>query len=154
MTVFPIEIMRTDLVHEGGTKEYHVVLIKGGKGSVVINRWGKRGDWGTVTQKSYWHHSDAAMDYSRKIREKEGRGYVKENFGPNDVCYDEADFKADIGLYYRELNNSALTTLGLLNKTNDFVSIEEVAPLPDEVFGLSKRTPAEIYAADKEWGEF
>ncbi len=75
---YPMRIEHTDLVHGGGTKEYHLTLITTdavSKNAMVILRYGKIGAWGTVQVMILPTARRAEDFYNKKLREKNGNGY-------------------------------------------------------------------------------
>lgn len=74
--IYPMRIETCDLDHKGQTKAYHLVMILSANGnSIVINRWGKIGVFGDVQVMKYSTCLAAEVAFSKKIKEKKGRGY-------------------------------------------------------------------------------
>ena len=76
MSIYPIKSRSVSLDHRGGTKSYHLVLIEAANGHcVVVNRWGKTGQFGEMKIEQFDSPVKAQKAWDKKEREKTGKGY-------------------------------------------------------------------------------
>jgi predicted DNA-binding WGR domain protein len=76
MNHYPITVESQSFNHKGGTKSYHLMLIKTNDGrAVVINRWGKTGAFGEMEVKEFTSIPEALKRWQAKERDKTRNGY-------------------------------------------------------------------------------
>lgn len=101
MSVFPypIKSRALSLDHRGGTKSYHLMLIQANNGKcVVINRWGKTGAFGEMKVKTFDSVPAAEKAFSKKEREKTGKGYSQTGASRETTAADGSELPRSIGL--------------------------------------------------------
>lgn len=77
MSAYPVSITSISMDHKGGTKSYHLYLIRSADGpnAVFVSRWGKTGQFGDLkVQISPPDVADKAFD--KKLSEKTSGGYA------------------------------------------------------------------------------
>lgn len=75
--VYPITVESVSLDHKGGTKSYHLKLVHSKSGnSLVIYRWGKTGEFGSVKVEKFVFAEEASKAFEKKMTEKMRKGYA------------------------------------------------------------------------------
>lgn len=73
---YPIKVTQQSYDHKGGTKSYHYTLIEAANGkSVVIFRFGKKGQFGQLNVHEFDTPKAAWKVYEKKEEEKQKGGY-------------------------------------------------------------------------------
>lgn len=90
-----MQIRKVSMKHQSGTKEYHLVLIATGAVQICFQRWGKAGSWGQLAIVT----ENAGVEFGKKIREKQGRGY-NTTLDRTDSAISEEEFRVKIGPGY------------------------------------------------------
>ncbi|WP_168342099.1 WGR domain-containing protein [Rhizobium leguminosarum] len=98
MSVYPIKVHSISLDHRGGTKSYHLMMIRAANGNtVVVYRWGKTGVFGEVKIETYDGPIKAQKGWDKKEREKTNNGYSQTGPAVEKTANDASELMAAIG---------------------------------------------------------
>lgn len=98
--MFPINMHKRKLVHKGGMKEYHtVILLTDDDRALVIRRWCKVKSWGQMEVECFSDREVGSNAFFAKIEEKSKRGYVVDP-GISHEVLDLSDLKRILGAQY------------------------------------------------------
>lgn len=95
---FPIQIIKTHMLHRGGTKFYEILRVENAIGaSMVIWRWGRKGTQGQHEIFTFDKPAKAVKAFNDKENERDKRGYSPVET-KTITAADEAELKTKIGL--------------------------------------------------------
>jgi predicted DNA-binding WGR domain protein len=93
MTTYPISATVVPLKHQGGTKFYHLTLIKtaDGKGA-LLRRFGKVTVFGELIQQTWPTFAEAEKEFEKIFREKTSgrKGYAPNGIAKETIAADQA----------------------------------------------------------------
>lgn len=76
MTEYPIKVTAQSFNHSGGTKSYHLMLIRTVTGKcVIVRRWGRVGQFGQLKAEHYNTVSSAMEAFESLLDERRRKGY-------------------------------------------------------------------------------
>lgn len=95
---YPVNSRSISTDHQGGTKSYHFLLIQSAAGpSIVVFRWGRKGQFGEVDVKLFADHASAEKAFDAKFKDKTRKGYRPTGPAKIDSAEDLAGLKKLIG---------------------------------------------------------
>lgn len=96
---YPIKVTQQSYDHRGGTKSYHFTLIEAADGkSVVIFRYGKKGQFGQVLTETYETAKAAWKAYEKKEGEKIKGGYQPVSHQVTKTATDPTQIVGTVGM--------------------------------------------------------
>lgn len=103
MTKHGYEVRRVNMKHRGGTKEYHLIMIRRDDGvGITIARWNGVGKWGQV-QVEKGSHGKIEGFFLDKKKDKTGNGYgIEDDFAIR--VNDGVELKNALGEYWPRLD--------------------------------------------------
>jgi predicted DNA-binding WGR domain protein len=156
-----IIVTRESLIHESGTKEYHLLLIenKETKNGVFISRWGKTDTFGACATQQGSSES-LIKEYNNKHTEKTNRGYEhnirRRSFTGLVVSGDETTVKRNLlnadAMSIEEMNRFGVHIASLCGSVGSTDILEPVDPSPEPK--APSKPLSEIYADDELFGSF
>jgi predicted DNA-binding WGR domain protein len=127
--MFPMTVKKESgrAASSSGGKDYHLLMISSSDGrAIVVNRWGRKGQWGTGWSCKYYDDaSEARSDYKEKYKQKLGRDYSEHFLNRNDTAQDLDELKKHLGRQYVATIGK---TLGELVTGMDTTGLRETEP--------------------------
>ena len=151
-----IKFKITKLGHEGGTKDYHMILLTGDKKHYLIKRWGKTGRGGTVRIQQMATEMAGVRYIQKTIKSKERKGYCAEV----DTHLNLVESAHEVRSAVEPVDRQFLNMLNQFERSGEgleFISDAEIAPM-----GIinAEETPSHAVAKPKEavrpaeWGSW
>lgn len=112
---YPIKVTQQSFDHRGGTKSYHFTLIEAANGkSVVVFRYGKKGQFGQVITEIYETAKAAWKAYEKKEGEKIKNGYQPIGSQTTKVANNSSVFASTVGLaLFNKMGGKAVNHLDI-----------------------------------------